>query len=292
MVMGGKTYVISLPAPWIKKYGIKKSEELDVEEENDKVVISTGKKRISKSVKLDISGLDSKLIYRLIHAAYIRGADEIRVSFSNKTESELMRKAANTLIGCVIVEEGSDYILIKDVYGPATEFDPIFKRVFFILNDMITESIQSVKTNTLNIEELEEKDHRLGHSINFCLRYLNKKGHSDRLRNLMLYGTLRNIENLGDEYCHLFIALSNNTNSNKKLFEIFTDLEDMFKQYSELFFKFDKEKLINLFSYKKRVKENLSAFSKTCSKSEVIGPLWAITTRTFDLIEPKLEEAY
>ncbi|HII15278.1 MAG TPA: AbrB/MazE/SpoVT family DNA-binding domain-containing protein, partial [Nanoarchaeota archaeon] len=134
MVMGGKTYVISLPAPWIKKYGIKKSEELDVEEENDKVVISTGKKRISKSVKLDISGLDSKLIYRLIHAAYIRGADEIRVSFSNKTESELMRKAANTLIGCVIVEEGSDYILIKDVYGPATEFDPIFKRVFFILN--------------------------------------------------------------------------------------------------------------------------------------------------------------
>ncbi|MBU2637869.1 MAG: AbrB/MazE/SpoVT family DNA-binding domain-containing protein [Nanoarchaeota archaeon] len=289
--MGGKTYVVSLPAPWIKKYGIKKGDELEVIEEGEKIVVSSGRGPVAKNVKIDVSGLDSALIYRLIHAAYIRGADEIKAVFSNKKESELAHKALATLIGYVIIDEGKDYIKAKDVHGPATEFDPILKRVFFTLNNLILDNIQALKEGKLNISFIKEKDYEIGESINFCLRYLNKRGYSDHRRNMMIYSTLRNIENLGDEYCHLFEVISKNK-IEKKLLEILGDLGKMFKEYSELFYTYDKDKAIALVSYKKKIKANTLLFSKKISKSEIIGPLWAIATRTFDLIEPKLEEAY
>ena len=41
ILMGGKTYIVSLPAPWIKRYGIKKGTELDVEESGSSIIIST-----------------------------------------------------------------------------------------------------------------------------------------------------------------------------------------------------------------------------------------------------------
>ena len=42
ILMGGKTYVVSLPAEWIKKHRLKKGQELEVSEDIGKVIISAG----------------------------------------------------------------------------------------------------------------------------------------------------------------------------------------------------------------------------------------------------------
>lgn len=295
MMMGGKTYIISLPAPWIKKYGIKKGDELDVLEEGSRVVVESGKGQTLKSVKIDVSGLDSTLIYRLLHAAYIRGADHIKVSFESNSEFELVHHAATNLIGFVIVEEGKNFILIKDVHGLATEFDPIFRRVFYMLNSSITDGVEIIRQrNKELLKNLKLKDYEIGYSINFCLRYLNKRGYSDAQRNMMLYATLRSLENLGDEYYSLFKYCFEHSIEYKMIYSILTDLADMFKQYSDIFYTPEKEKLVKLISSKKKIKEKIISLSKIIPKGKTafLGPLWAIYTRTFDMLEPKLEEAY
>jgi len=293
--MGGKTYVISLPAIWVKRFGIKKGEELDVEEENNRIIISTNKQRTAKTAKIDVTNLNSTILNRLLYAAYIKGVDEIYVSFYKEEERLLTKRTVNTLMGFSIVDEGKGYIRMKDMYGPATEFEPILRRVFFMLNTMIKEGIDCLKNKRKGfLPELKRQDWFIGDSVNFCLRYLYKKGYSDYTKTMTLYATIRSLENLGDEFYWLIKLLSSpKIKKGKAIFETLYLVANMFQQYSMLFYEPDKDKLIALANCKEKLDAKIIAISKTVPKGAAfIGPLWAVATRTFDLIEPKLEELY
>ena len=74
ILMGGKTYVISLPADWIKKHGLKKGQELEVNEDIGKVIITAGGlKPKDRAIAMEYSG--EKLV-----KAYQLGYDEIKVT--------------------------------------------------------------------------------------------------------------------------------------------------------------------------------------------------------------------
>ena len=72
--MGGKTYVVSLPAEWIKKHGLKKGQELEVSEDIGKVIITAGSLK-PKDRAISIEYSSEKLV-----KAYQLGYDEIKVT--------------------------------------------------------------------------------------------------------------------------------------------------------------------------------------------------------------------
>ena len=61
ILMGGKTYVLSLPSNWIKKYRIQKGEELDVEERGNQIIVSTDRSSEDYEKDVDFSELNEML---------------------------------------------------------------------------------------------------------------------------------------------------------------------------------------------------------------------------------------
>ena len=52
--LAGKTHVVSLPSKYVKKYGLKKGDEVDVEERGAQIVLSHGRETAIEKVTIDL----------------------------------------------------------------------------------------------------------------------------------------------------------------------------------------------------------------------------------------------
>lgn len=293
IVMGGKTYVISLPAPWIKKYGIKKSDELDVVEEGNKVIVGTGKNVNYSSTKVDITGLSTSLIYRSVFAAYITGADEITIYFDKSTKEQAYH-VAQTLIGCAITNESKAFLVIKDVGGTATEFDNILRRIFLMIYSLAQEGFETLLSkNNGCLILLKQKSYEINYSINFCLRYLNRRGYTNVRKGFMLYTTLKYLEILGDVYDDIYQGvIKTKMAPGKEVLALLKEVITMYGTYQELFYKFEKERMVNLLDSRDTLLRKLSlcAGKLTSNEPYILDKIFTLIIMTFNLLEAKLED--
>lgn len=293
IMMGGKTFVLSLPSIWVKKYGIKKGEELDIEEISSGLLVRTEKVIGNRNIALNVSNLNDSLIWRYIFAAYISGSDEIEVKFS-LDKKNVVYKVAGKLIGCTIVDEGANFIRIKDVGGDIKEFDNIFRRVFYMAGSLFSEGIDSVMSkNYTCLAAANERDYDVNYAVNFCLRFLNKKGYFEEKKILLYYVTLREMEFFSDELSELFVAIGKNKlKVGKPFIEILSAINKMYDNYHKLFFKFSEEDALEMVSHKNAILVKIGSFSQKATNDElkVLGHLRSMTLILFNLMEPNLEQ--
>ena len=83
--IANSTQLISLPRKWTQKYGVKKGDEMEVEEQGNKILISTEKGAELGHIEIDVTGLDRTTILYYIQTLYRTGYDEIKVNFNNPT---------------------------------------------------------------------------------------------------------------------------------------------------------------------------------------------------------------
>ena len=74
--LAGKTLLVSLPIKWAKKYGIKKGNEVEVEERGKSLLIATEKAVSMEKKEIVLSGPE-EFIRRVISAEYKKGVSEI-----------------------------------------------------------------------------------------------------------------------------------------------------------------------------------------------------------------------
>ena len=60
--IANSTQLISLPRKWSQQYGINKGDEVNVDEQRSKIIISIEKAAELKSVEIDVTGLDRTTI--------------------------------------------------------------------------------------------------------------------------------------------------------------------------------------------------------------------------------------
>jgi phosphate uptake regulator len=294
--IANSTQLISLPRKWAQKYNIKKGDELEVEEQGSKISVSTEKGYKTEKVELDISNL-GPMILRCVVALYKQGVDEIRVSFNKPELIESVQKAiGKEAVGYEITEQGNDYCIIKHVSGELEDFDPILRRTFLLLISMADESLDSIKKNELNnlknIAFLEEANNRF---TTTCRRLLNKKGYKDARKIGPLYYIIEEIENIADQYkylCDYFYNLRNKKiKINKDVLELYQETNEMLKQFYELFYKFEKDKLVFIGNQRKILVDRfLHLFEKNSSNIDklVLHQLFTIMQKTFCLVGPYL----
>ena len=113
ILMGGKTYVLSLPHSWVKKYGIKKGEELDVEERGNQVIVSTERSSDGGEIEVDFSALN-EMIGRAVGGLYKAGYDKVRVKFETKEQLQKIEETLHrTCVGFQITKQDENYVLIE-----------------------------------------------------------------------------------------------------------------------------------------------------------------------------------
>lgn len=202
--LGAATLVASLPSKWIKEFGLKQGDELEVEERGNELVLSASKQDIVNIKEIDISGLDTKSADREVLGAYINGFEEIKIRFNEPVIKNLKRKedipvlsfiqeiVGPKMIGMELVEQRQNYCILKDLGTVQDgEFDRILKRVFFMLISICEQTFEAVekfdKKSALNLKFSRQNIERF---LNYAMRILIKRGYIENYNKTPHYFSL------------------------------------------------------------------------------------------------------
>lgn len=181
--MGRKTYVVSLPMEWVRRYNLNKGEELMIAEKENSLLITNPSQATKKSIEVKVE--DKKMLRQYARELYRQGYDEI--TFIAKNISLDLEKAIHQLPGMEIIEETTNYCRLKSfTLGENNDFDNLLRRLFFILSNVKQKSkaeLQSTKENAFKL-------------LNYLYRLLYKQEMGSHQKTLILVSLLNELETL------------------------------------------------------------------------------------------------
>lgn len=294
--MGGKTMVISLPASWIKKYGIKKGDEMEVEEKGNNVIVNIG-----KSLAIDKTVLDIKdfgiLGRRVMAALYKKGYDEIQILYEKPKDLIEIKKAIDLeAMNFEIVQQTNKSCIVKSISeATEAEFDNVLRRTFLVLLSMSKEILEGLKEKKINkiteARELEKINNKFTH---FCRRALNKKGYKDYKSTAIMYTIIEQLENVADEFKFMCDYLTSpkmkGLKLNKKVMDLFVETNENIIRFYELFYKFDKEKAVKFSEVRKDIIKKSHILFQTLPNKEIVVVFYLmnVTQKVFEMFGPVL----
>jgi len=258
---GPSTLTISLPASWVKKFNIKKGDELNLEEFGNELRINSEKELHLEKKRIDIKDF-KRLGRNYIISLYTLGYDEISVNYDKSEYIETVRNIiSEELIGFEIIKQGTNNCLIKNLTSHnKDEFDNALRRIFLLLLDMSSESLIAIKENNADkLKNVVLMDHNINKFSNYCLRLLVKRGHANFGKTTIYYHLIKSLEEIADRYKDLCdFHLNNKEKVGRDFIIIFGKVNDLLNEFYELFYKYDEEKVEKLFSKIKLTHKKIS----------------------------------
>ncbi|MBN2422169.1 hypothetical protein JXB41_02990 [Candidatus Woesearchaeota archaeon] len=257
--IGNSTQLVSLPRSWVKKYKTKKGQEIDIKEEENRLIISTENIIEYTPVEIDITDYDLSSALHAIQGAYRFGYDEIKVKFSKKEIFDFKKKKeiavfdavniiTSRLIGMEIISKKKDYFLIKDVSATSSkEFDNILRRIFLLLIEMSSELINIVQNRDMeSLGSIVDAHDNITKFTSFCLRLLNKKGHEDYRKTPFLFHIIASIDKVTDNFKYISKDLKRiDLKITKNTFEMIKELNQAIQKFYGFFYKFEKKNIVS-----------------------------------------------
>ncbi|PIN69904.1 hypothetical protein COV93_03645 [Candidatus Woesearchaeota archaeon CG11_big_fil_rev_8_21_14_0_20_43_8] len=293
---GASTLMVSLPTQWAKKFNINKGDELEVEEQDRRVVISTDKEYGIERTEIDVDDLNP-MILRTLAALYKAGYDEVKVNFSQPERIiDVQEALRNEISGFEIIEQGKTFCTIRNIEGSLEDgFDPVLRRTFMLLNTMADDSLEAIREGDYgrlkSIRFLEESNNRF---TTFCRRTLSKKGFRQYNKIQFIYHIVEQLERVADQYKYMFDYLMREENAKLKLsdetLKHYGDVNALLRIYYELFYKFDKAKVVEMGRMRKKIVAELfmSFEDKPQKECVIIHYLIIQVQMIFEMLGPYL----
>ena len=270
------TLVVSLPSKWVKRYGVRKGAELEVEERGQQITFGTNMNSDFESIKIDASGLSSEALKRwVLSSLHKTGYDQIEITYTDPSIPKIVQETIkNLLIGFAIVEQSSGRCVIRVVAEEQEkEFYSMLRRAFIVtktLGEEIHLSLTQGKRESLKeLLVLEKTNNQL---TNFCERILNKKGYKQDKKRCFAYVVAWNLEKICDDYAYVCRVLIENPNAkiSRPVLDMLKEANDYFKDYYELFYNFEVERLGELQRRKNQFKEKTFSLVKSRNQTEIV----------------------
>ncbi len=270
---GHNTLTITLPSEWTKRFNLEAGKEIDLDERDNGLFISTEKTGDYKKAEFDISDMDIPTIWKYFMATYREGCDEVTVKFQPRTiiESpykfltqhrfdsrynkerpkknmiEAIQGFVNRFIGFEIVEHGDDYVIIREMGETnGKEFENSLRRVFLLIQQMAEETLEAIKTGNFKmLDHIHDVDITLDKFHDYCIRVMNKRGTKDVKKTSLYFNTLYILELLGDEFKNIsHHLLFDSPKKNLKNIQHLTSIvKEQVDTYYDFFYKFDNAKI-------------------------------------------------
>jgi len=255
------TLVVSLPKAWLEKQGIHKGDKVSLDEKEDRIVIRSGKKK-KASIALDIKK-GQTFTSRHVADLYIRGFDEVKISF--KDESVMRSIEKEDLLGFEIVERSKQYVVIRNVAsGIEDELDTMLRRSFILCKEMGA-IVSKGKLTDEDVEELLSLENMVNKFTSFCKRVLNKNGYHPAHKMAYLYVIAKDLEVVGDIYKYI---IQDTTTLNKKETAYILQVNEYVQQLYDLFYTFDEKIVTSMGSHKEKL---LKEGRELVKKGSIVG---------------------
>lgn len=170
-----KTLVISLPSKWVKKYEIKKGDELEIELNKHELRILLQKAPPKQAKTINAEDWQ-RLLARYMVACYHQGISEFEIRYNSPDMLKKVQTAISHMIGFETTTQKKNSMIVKDITGPSDEeFSTIFRRLFLLILDVFQDGIAALKRKDKGeIQTLRLKDVEINKFSHFCLRKINK----------------------------------------------------------------------------------------------------------------------
>jgi len=169
----------------VKETGIKKGDQINLEEQGNDILIQSTSKKEPKKAELNLTTSYFNYIFNLIRNLYLNAYDVIHLNLHSEEDILTVNHVVDMLIGYEIIEKKKLRCTIKDITNESEEdFDTIYRQVWRTVRSMIDIVIDSLsnghnKTNHLKIKDIIVNISRLS---SYCRRviYKNKLTKDDK----------------------------------------------------------------------------------------------------------------
>lgn len=283
--LAGSTFVVTLPNSWVKQWGISKGESLELVENGPRLMISTAEPRDVKASSVDLSDAPERVVRWVLSSLNKKGYDEIEVVTDKPEHAELVDELLKDLfLGFAVIKRSDKKCVVRALSREFDDqFESILRRAFLVTLELGERTAECIKKGRLDeLRELGTLEKANNQLTNFCERLLNKRGHADPVKTNFLYVVAWNLEKIADEYKYIGEYVSERKKVGKQTVKIFDDVNRLFREYYELFYKFDMNKLALLAD---KFKAQCERIKKAMVKSEdavVLSHLLHIALKTAD----------
>jgi phosphate uptake regulator len=257
--IAGSTCLISLPRKWITDHHINKGDELNIDPQGHKIILSTDTEFVPKKMIISC-GKFGKFHPNQLSAVYHMGYEEVEIEYSDHATLPSVQQRINNCIGYEIVDQGDNFCRIKTISKASIEeFDQILRKVFLLLLSMgknCTDIMDKKDyTKLKEVKVLEITNNKL---TDFCKRVINVNGYKDHSKITVMYSIATYLEMMADEYRDICDALANKkTKISPKTIEDFKDVNELFNIFYQSFYKFSAEKVEEVFEKAQPLRKKL-----------------------------------
>ncbi|MBC8501084.1 MAG: phosphate uptake regulator PhoU [Nanoarchaeota archaeon] len=270
--LGGKTLVISLPSKWAKNNSVKKGDNINIEEEEKRLIMSIEKERESERIILNTDELG---YYDPLYIAYLyqAGIDEIRINYKDREVFKRIQEKIPDLMGYEIINQGENYVEIKSVSSALEEeFGTILRRTFYILEDMGKSGLEAIKNKDIErLKDIIPLENSIDKFTDFCKRVLNKRGYKNPKKTQFYYVIIRDLEKIGDYYEEITnYIIENKLKPGNEILKLYEETNEFLSLFHKLFYKFSKEQATEFQKKKKELKKKAQSLMKTVDRKELL----------------------
>jgi phosphate uptake regulator len=291
---GLSSLTVSLPSKWIKENNLKKGNEIDLTiNNNNNINISTEKHYEHKKISIDVSRAQA-MIRKLIGAAFKSGYDEIEIKFESFEELKLIQEVMREqFTGFEVINQSKNFIIIKNVNQTNfEEFNNVLRRLFFVLNQIATETYEASEKNDFNwLKNITLLKIESDKYADYCRRAINVGFDSEFKKLSPLYTIIEQLEKTVDRYKDLCEYSSTyKIKNNVEIINALKELSEFQKQFQEIFYKFETKKMSDFTKKKELVQTKINNLYNTSSKKDIklISLLDRILNLIYDLNGPMM----
>jgi len=292
---GPNTLGVSLPSKWIKEHGIKKGDDINIDQLESDLIIGSKNHPISETkihiptqdIPLDKEKNPNRYIVRaIIINALRKGHDKIRVTFDSPKSLKAINSCVDEVLGYDITEQSSNYCIIEnivelkdnDFHKQLTKF----RHVIINFSDLIQENIIN---NKKNLEEINSTFISVEKNYNTFCSFLLNKLQSKTKEKLFLFNS---IEHLYQATRNMFYAAKLNIPLSKSGTKYAKDVFNYVNQVIDFIAKKDLTKILDLNLLKNKLTYHTinNLICKNQKENPTLLQLSFVARRCWDAVSP------
>ena len=269
--LGTATLVTSLPSKWIKRYGLKQGDEIDVAEEGNTLLLTSKGEIPSRECTIKVEKPE-RLISRQLFNTYRKGYDNIRVEFDDPSILGYLQSKISMLMGFEIMESGENYCILRNIARiEEKEFDNILRRMLLLTKTIAKDSFEAARDSKYslldNVIQLEATQNKL---YLFCSRAINKIGNIKIETPSLMYLFVQRVEDIADSYKAICEEIKDKKLVlNKETLGLYSDVNDYLDSLYDFFYSFDNIKGKRIMEEKKRLLDRAGSLLEKIPKKEI-----------------------
>ncbi|MEK6922122.1 MAG: hypothetical protein AABX82_09590, partial [Nanoarchaeota archaeon] len=199
---GAGGFTVTLPINWIREHNLKQSDEVESEETEEGILISSGIKKKEKSIELDITKYDKRMLLNLLNQSYRLGYDTIRVQYNTQEQATWIEEMTATLLGFEVVEKKKNLCILQNIAEPDEEkFEIILRKIFLQILELSEKVKESMEKKVYHENEIIGVKEQIDKLTNYCRRAIIRKRRD--AKTALVYGIITQLSLISHSYIYL-----------------------------------------------------------------------------------------